>query len=118
MTTITIDDLAVHSGSPAKLKVEIGNHQHGTHTWTGGAHPEEFPPPENTKWETDVFFDEESNYIEFTSSVRNHNPDTNWVSVHISVNGEEIEDERLEKEVQENELVEFVITLNLLNDED
>ncbi len=107
---VPIPDLVVNATGAINLEVKIGNAQPGSHTWAGGTPPLVYPPPEGTVWQT-TFNAASGSFIKFKSSTRNQNPDTNWVSIVIKVNGVEVADERLQKEVAQDDIVKFTTTL-------
>ncbi|MCZ4410519.1 hypothetical protein O3Q51_17005 [Cryomorphaceae bacterium 1068] len=99
--------------SPNVLEVTIGDFQPGSHVWKKGIRPDIYPNPQSTIWTTTVR-NAKGNYMYWTSAVLDRNPNTNWVSVDVAVNGEAIHTEELEYEAKKNQLVEFRITLNFI----
>lgn len=98
---------------PNVLEVKIGDFQPGSHVWKKGLRPDIYPNPQSTIWTTTVR-NAKGNYMYWTSAVLDRNPNTNWVSVDIAVNGETVQSQELEYEARKNQLVEFRITLNFI----
>lgn len=113
MNTIVVDLVAEVGKDPVKLDIRIGDYQPGSHMWEDGEKPDNYPSPISTIWETSLR-NVKGKFIRWSSVALDRNPNTNWVSVHVKVNGEEILSDDLEFETKENGLVEFIITLNFI----
>lgn len=113
MNKVNVELSAEAGKDPVKLDVRIGDFQPGSHMWEDGVKPDNYPSPISTIWETSLR-NVKGKFIAWSSAALDRNPNTNWVSVHVKVNDEEIISDDLEFETEENGLVIFEIKLNFL----
>lgn len=105
----TIEKSYIHdSGTNVEFKAVIGNYQPGSHIWAGGIKPDNMPTSNNVTWESSIH-GAEGNTFKFDSYSWNKNPQTNWTSLKIWIDGNVLD--TLTYEAEEDEAVEFLIKI-------